>query len=194
MTETKKAFRLLFVGVVVSIAVGVFSVAVLLPILPDIDRDRYPKNLQQQGNWFLGWIPWRDAVGLGIWKRWRVSACARRFFLCSDKKFGGNSEKWFCQKSACLNTSWPFSWIQDTFHLCSLILVVRLRGARTKGIGRVLFAQFQRGRCQQNRSGGTSPWDVGKLGKMTDALDSLSKRQIPWPPCVGFVFRPIFWF
>ena len=50
MTETKKAFRLLFVGVVVSIVVGVFSIAVLLPILPDIDRDRYPKNLQQQGN------------------------------------------------------------------------------------------------------------------------------------------------
>jgi len=50
MTETKKAFRLLFVGVVVSIAVGVFSIAVLLPILPDIDRDRYPENLQQQGN------------------------------------------------------------------------------------------------------------------------------------------------
>ena len=69
---------------------------------------------------------------------------------------------------------------------------MRLRGARTKGIGRILFAQFQRGCCQQNRSGGTSPWDVGKLGKMTDALDSPSKRQIPWPPCVGFVFRPIF--
>ena len=50
MTETKKAFRLLFVGVVVSIAVGVFSIAVLLPILPDIDRDRDPENLQQQGN------------------------------------------------------------------------------------------------------------------------------------------------
>ena len=69
---------------------------------------------------------------------------------------------------------------------------MRLRGARTKGIRCILFAQFQRGCCQQNRSGGTSPWDVGKLGKMTDALDSLSKRQIPWPPCVGFVFRPIF--
>ena len=52
MTETKKAFRLLFVGLVVSIAVGVFSIAVLLPILPDIDRDRYPENLQQQGNCF----------------------------------------------------------------------------------------------------------------------------------------------
>lgn len=49
MSENQKAFRLFFIGLGVTVVVGIFSVVVLLPILPDIDRDKYPENLQQQG-------------------------------------------------------------------------------------------------------------------------------------------------